>query len=95
MTVVRTHRYAVDSADIAEFCARRATLIAAVRADYPGLSRTVLTRLEDGTYTDSWYWDSADHKRAAAPVPATPQARAALALIHERTDEDGEVIDER
>ncbi len=95
MTVVRTHRYVVDAADIEELCARRAALIAAVRANYSGLTRTVLTRLEDGTYTDSWYWDSGDHKRAAAPVPTMPEAGAALALVHERTDEDGEVLDAR
>lgn len=95
MTVVRMHRYNIDSADVEELRARRATLIAAVRAACPGLNRTVLTRFEDGTYTDSWYWDSPDQMRAAgAVVRAMPEAGAALSLVHERADEDGEVLDD-
>jgi hypothetical protein len=65
MAVSRTHRYAVDPADLDQLIARRATLIAAVRAAHPSLTQTRLTRLEDGTCTDVWRWDSAEQMRAA------------------------------
>jgi len=96
MTVVRTHRYLVDPADFAELCARRAELIAKVRAVHPGLTRTVLVRVADNTYTDSWYWESAERKQTAGPVVrGLPEAAAALGLVRDRTDEDGDVLDER
>jgi hypothetical protein len=59
MAVSRTHRYTVDPADLEELIARRTTVIAAIRAAHPGLTEARLTRLEDGTYTDVWRWDSA------------------------------------
>src|SRR6266540_3961152 len=44
MAVSRTHRYIVDPADLDELIARRATLIAAIRAAHPGLAEARLTR---------------------------------------------------
>src|SRR2546430_412357 len=54
-------------ADLDELLARRATLISAVRAAYPGLAQTLLTRLDDGSYQDAWRWDSAEQMKAAGP----------------------------
>ena len=96
MAVVRIHRYSVDAADLDELIARRATLITTVRAAYPGLAETQLTRWQDGTYSDAWRWDSAEQMRAAlAVVPTLPQAGAALSLTRDRIVEDGEIVDER
>jgi hypothetical protein len=53
MALVRTHHYTVDPADLPELLARRAAVIAAIRAAHPGLSHTRLTRLDDGTFTDA------------------------------------------
>ena len=53
MAVVRTHQYTVDPADLPELLARRAAVIAAIRAAHPGLSHTRLTRQDDGTFTDA------------------------------------------
>jgi hypothetical protein len=40
MAVIRTHHYTVDLADLPELLARRAVVIAAIRAAHPGLSHT-------------------------------------------------------
>ena len=95
MAVIRTHRYSVDPADLDKLLALRASLVAAIRAAYPGLAEVRLTRLEDGSYTDSWRWDSAAQMQAAFPATALPDAHAALALAREYTASYGEVIDER
>jgi hypothetical protein len=96
MAVSRTHRYRVDPADLDELIARRAKLIEAIRAAHPGLSETRLTRLEDGTFTDVWRWDSAEQMQAAqADMASFPQAREAMSLTKDRTALDGEVVDER
>jgi hypothetical protein len=96
MPVARTHRYTVDPANLDEMLAKRATVIAAIRSSHPGLTETRLTRLEDGTYTDVWRWDSAEQMRAAfAAVPAIPEARAAMSLTRDATAVNGEIIDER
>ena len=97
MAVSRTHRYAVDPADLEELIARRATLITAVRAAHPGLTETTLTRLEDGTCTDVWRWDSAEQMRAAMADMAEfgAQAGAAWSLTRDATHVDGEIVDER
>jgi Antibiotic biosynthesis monooxygenase len=96
MAVSRTHRYSVDPGDLEEFLARRAAVIDAIRAAHPGLSEARLTRLEDGTFTDVWRWDSAEQMQAAAADMARfPQARDAMALTKDRTALDGEIIDER
>jgi hypothetical protein len=96
MAVSRTHRYTVDPADLDELLARRATLITAIRAAHPGLAEARLTRLEDGTFTDVWRWDSAEQMQAAlADMARFPQARAAMSLTRDRTAVDGEIVDER
>jgi hypothetical protein len=95
--VSRTHHYTVAPADVVELIARRARLISAIRAAHPGLTHTRLTRLEDGTFTDVWCWESAEQKQAfAADYPRfRPQADAAWALTSEATSIDGEIVDER
>jgi hypothetical protein len=95
MAVVRIHRYTVDAADVNELIARRATLIAAVRAAYPGLAETLLTRFGDGTFTDAWRWDSEEQMRAAQPVMGSPEAGAAMSLVRDHSAEFGEIVDER
>jgi Antibiotic biosynthesis monooxygenase len=96
MAAARTHRYTVDPADLDELIARRARLIAAVRAAHPGLAGAQLTRLEDGTFTDVWRWDSAEQLQAAlADMARFPQARAAMSLTRDATAVNGEIIDER
>lgn len=95
MTVTKTHHYAVGDADLDELLARRAALISAVRAAYPGLTGTQLTRLEDGTFTDTWRWDSAERMRAARPATELPEARAAMSLVRDHTARNGEILDER
>jgi hypothetical protein len=93
---MRIHRYTVDPADGEEFLARRAAVIAAIRADHPGLTETRLVRLEDGTFVDSWRWDSPEHMQAAlAAAPTHPEVRAAWSLTREASNEDGEIVDER
>jgi hypothetical protein len=95
MTVLRIHHYNIDPADLDEMLARRAALVAAVRAAYPGLTEARLTRLEDGTYTDSWRWDTAAQMQAAFPATALPEATAAMALTRDYTADYGEIVDER
>jgi hypothetical protein len=95
MAVVRTHHYAIDPADLPELLSRRATVIAVIRAAHPGLAQTRLTRLEDGTFTDTWRWDSADQMQAALAAMPIPEARAAMSLTRDATAQDGEIIDER
>jgi len=95
MAVVRTHHYTVDLADLPELLARRAELIAAMRAAYPGLSHTRLTRLDDGTFTDAWRWDTAGQVQAALAAMPIPRAQAAMSLTRDATAQDGEIVDER
>ena len=95
MAVVRTHHYSIDPADLDEFLTRRAALIEAVRAAYPGLAGARLTRLEDATYRDAWRWDTAAQMQAALPATTFPEASATLALARDYTADYGEVIDER
>ena len=96
MTVVRTHHYTVDPDDFEELIAWRAAVIAAVRAAHPGLAETRLIRLEDGTFTDIWRWDSAGQLQAALAEMATfPEARAAMSLTRDAAAQNGAIVDER
>jgi len=95
MAVVRTHHYTVDPADLPELLARRAAVIAAIRAAHPGLSQAVLIRLDDGTFTDAWRWDTAGQMQAALAAMPIPEARAAMSLTRDNTAQDGEIVDER
>ena len=94
MAIVRTHHYTVDPADLPEFLARRAAVIAAIRSAHPGLSHTRLTRLDDGTFTDAWRWASAGQMQAALAAMPIPEARAAMSLTRDNTAQDGEIVDE-
>jgi hypothetical protein len=95
MAVTRTHHYSVDAADLPELLTRRTAVITAIRAAHPGLTHTRLIRLEDGTYTDTWRWDSDGHMQAALAAMPIPLARAAMSLTHDTTAHDGEIVDER
>lgn len=96
MAVVWIHRYRVDTADEGEFLARRAALIAAMRAEHPGLAEARLIRLEDGAFIDSWRWDSHEDTRAAlAAAPTMREVGAAMSLTKDATNEDGEIVEER
>ena len=95
MAVVRTHHYTVDPADLPELLARRAAVIAAVRAAHPGLSHARLIRLDDGTFTDAWRWDTAEQMQAALAAMPVPEAGAAMSLTRDATAQDGEIVDER
>jgi hypothetical protein len=96
MSVVRTHHYRVEPADLAELLVRREALIAAIRAAHPGFAEARLTRLEDGTYTDAWRWDSAEQMKAAlAAAPSFPEVPAAMSLTRDGSAQNGEILDER
>jgi Antibiotic biosynthesis monooxygenase len=92
---IRIHRYRVEAADVQEFLARRLAAIATVRAAHPGLAEARLIRLEDGTFIDAWRWESREQMQAAlAAAPGIPEAGAAMSLTHDRTAENGELLDE-
>jgi EmrB/QacA subfamily drug resistance transporter len=96
MTLVRHHHYTVDPADLSEHLARRAKAIDAIRADHPGLVGTRLTRMQDSTFTDAWYWDSAENMKAAfAATREIPEVGPAMAYVSDHTAQNGEVVDER
>jgi hypothetical protein len=96
MAVVRVHHYAVDEADYEEFLERRAAVIDAIRADHPGLSKTTLVKLKDGTYTDTWRWDHPAQMRAAFAAAGTlAEIGPAMSLTRDGTAVNGDVIDER
>lgn len=95
MAVIRAHHYTVDPADLPELLARRAAVIGAIRAVHPGLSHTRLTRLDDGTFTDAWRWDTAGQMHAALAAMPIPEAQAALSLTRDTTAQDAEIVDER
>lgn len=95
MATAKTHHYIVQPADLDEMLVRRAALITAVRAAYPGLTGTRLIRLEDGTFSDTWRWDTAEHMRAAGPATSLPEARAAMSLVRDHSARNGEVLDEQ
>jgi len=96
VSAVRTHTYRVDPGRFEQLLAQRADLIAGVRANNPGLLEARLTRHEDGTYTDVWRWESAEQMTTAfAAAAGFPLVGATLALTHEATAQNGEIIDER
>ncbi|MEV0973862.1 hypothetical protein [Microtetraspora glauca] len=96
MSVVRSHRYSVADADLEEFLARRSSLIATVREGHPGLTHVVLIQLEDGTYTDTWHWETGAQMGAAlAALPTFPEAPLTMALTKDGTALNGQVVDER
>ncbi|GAA3598162.1 hypothetical protein GCM10022419_096890 [Nonomuraea rosea] len=95
MTAVRSHRYSVADADLEEFLARRRSLVTAIRKGHPGLTRVALIRLDDGTYTDTWYWERAEQLAAAlAAISTFAEAPPAMALTKDATAQNGRVVDE-
>ncbi|GAA4054856.1 hypothetical protein ACIBH1_43690 [Nonomuraea sp. NPDC050663] len=96
MSVVRTHTYSVDPADLEEFLARRASLIGTVRDTHPGLAFALLIQLDDGTYRDTWHWeDGAQMGAALAAISTFPEAPLTMALTKDSTAQNGRIIDER
>jgi len=96
MSVIRVVRFAADPADTELLLTRRAALIDAVRAAYPGLAETRLVRLGDDRWADVWRWNSAaDAQAATEGAPALPETAAAFSLARDITSEQGELVDER
>jgi quinol monooxygenase YgiN len=98
MTVVRTTRLVVAPENADELLARRASLIAAVRAAHPGLVETRLARVDERTFVDTWRWDSAASLHCALDaVFDIPEAGPAFALTETTTldVEQADVVDER
>ncbi len=94
--VVRTHTYRVDPANLDKLLTQRANLIAGIRAGNPGFVEARLTRHDDGTYTDVWRWESAEQMTAAlAGAAGFPLVGATLALAHDASVQNGEIVDER
>ncbi|WP_194916481.1 hypothetical protein [Catenulispora rubra] len=95
-TTIRSHQYRVSPEKFEEFSVRRAAVIDAVRAKHPALAATRLVRLEDGSYSDVWVWESAEHMgRALADLPNTPEAFAAMSMVEGNVAQSGLVLDER
>ncbi|GAA4051798.1 hypothetical protein [Nonomuraea soli] len=96
MSVIRTHTYSVDAADLQEFLARRASLIGTIRESHPGLAFAQLIKLDDGTYRDTWHWeDGAQMGAAFAALPSFAEAPLTMALTRDATAQNGQVVDER
>jgi putative heme degradation protein len=96
MAVSRTHHYTVDPANFDELLARRAKLIDGIRAAHPGLTEARLTRLEDGSYTDVWRWESAEQMQAALVAARNfPAVGETMSLTRNATAQNGEIVDER
>ncbi|WP_406232951.1 hypothetical protein [Nocardia sp. NBC_01009] len=59
------------------------------------MTETRLTRLEDGTYLDTWRWDRAENMLAAiAAAQGIPLVDATGALMLEASTLTGEIVDE-
>jgi hypothetical protein len=96
VAVTRTSRFAVDPALTQEMLDKRAALITAVRAAFPGLTEARLARAGDDRWVDTWRWESTASMQAAiAGAPALPEAAAAFSLTSDLTAEQAEVVDER
>jgi hypothetical protein len=86
-------RFETDPSHVEQMLARRADLIAAVRARYVGPLHARLARL---ARLDTWHWESAATLQAAlAGAPTLSEARAAFALTTNNTAEQGQLVDER
>ena len=96
VSTVRTHTYHVDPGNLDKLLTQRANLIAGIRANNPGLIEARLTRHEDGAYTDVWRWESAEQMNAALAASAGfSLVGATLALTHDASAQNGEIVDER
>ncbi|MEV4532664.1 hypothetical protein AB0J82_02420 [Asanoa sp. NPDC049518] len=95
MSIVRVTRFTTDHPDTDALLAKRAELIATVRAAFSGPTATRLTRdAESEIWTDTWTWESAAHADAAAAA-RLPLAGEAFALVEVKGVETAEVVDER
>ncbi|GAB2605165.1 hypothetical protein [Kribbella endophytica] len=92
---VRMHTYRVSPDDLNEFLSLRAALVADLRTEHPGLAQVQLIRLEDGTYRDTWHWDSFEQMAAAFPAAGSPQAAAVQSFTADADALNGEIVDER
>ncbi|MGV9409726.1 hypothetical protein ACWDOP_07405 [Nocardia sp. NPDC003693] len=96
MPVIRIHHYRVEDDRLDALIAQRATLINGIRMNNPGLTETRLTRLEDGSYSDTWRWDSAEQMLTAIGASqGFPLVDATMALTVDAVVETGEIVDER
>lgn len=96
MALMRLTRFTIDAADREPMLTKRAALIDAVRARYPGLTETRLTRIDDEHWLDLWRWESDDHLQAVvAGVHDLPEATPAFALVRDATAESADIIEER
>jgi hypothetical protein len=96
MAVVRTHRYTVETGNLAQMLEQRTTLINGIRSANPAFTTATLIRQEDGSYLDIWRWESGeDMKRAAEAAKNFPLVAATLSLTTDHTITDGEILDER
>jgi hypothetical protein len=96
MTVLRMTRFTLDPAKAETMLVKRADLIAAVRANFSGLTETRLARVDDETWLDQWIWDSVESlETALAGGPSLPEAQVAFSLLREASEERAELVDER
>jgi hypothetical protein len=96
MAVVRIHHYRVEADQLGALLAKRNILIDGIRGANPGLTETRLTRLEDGSYSDTWRWESAEQMLAAIGASqGFPLVDATMALTTDAIVETGEIVDER
>jgi hypothetical protein len=66
MTVLRMICFSLlDPAESETMLTKRADLIAAVRANFPGLTETRLARVDDETWLGQWIWDSVESLETA------------------------------
>jgi hypothetical protein len=97
MTVLRMIRFSLlEPAKSETMLTKRADLIAAVRASFPGLTETRLARIDDETWLDQWIWDSAESlETALAGGPSLPEAQVAFSLVRDASEERAELVDQR
>ena len=96
MATVRTHRYTVDTGNLATMLERRSSLIDGIRSANPAFTDATLIRLQDGSYLDIWRWDSAEQMhRATEAAASVPLVGATMSLTSGHTAIDGEILDER
>ena len=96
MSVVRTHRYTVETGKLAELLEQRTTLIQGIRSANPAFTEATLIRMEDGSYIDLWHWESAEAMQAAAAAAKNfPLVGATLALTTDHQVVDGVVLDQQ
>jgi len=96
MATVRTHRYTVETGNLAAMLEKRTNLIRGIRSANPAFTAATLIKMDDGSYLDIWRWDSADDMRRAAHAAAEfPLVGDTLSLTADHTIVDGEILDER